>query len=536
MSRRLFGKLIYQMGKALKTNPNPPRTSSAEKQKISTNLDDNISMFREALGNSMDAEIREFYMGNTRVALMYLDGIVERTALRENILRALMVDTKFTEPSPGTYGESLVMSVKKKVLSVCCVKKSQYFNKLLDAVLSPNIIMLIDGEDTGLILKLPGYETREISEPLTEVTVRGPREGFIEPLPVNVSMLRRKIKSARLRFEQVTVGRVTKTDLCIAYINDIADPKIVEEVRQRIKKIDIDGVLESGYIEEFLEDAPYSIFPTVGNTEKPDKVAAQLMEGRVAILVDGSPFVLTVPYLFIEQIHSSEDYYSRRYSASFFRMLRLLALITTTCLPAFYIATISYNPEILPSQLLLTIAAAREGTPLPVFFEIIFMGIVFELLREAGVRLPRPVGQAVSIVGALVLGEAAIRAGIVGAPAVIITALTGITSFIVPSQNDAHIFIRLSLSVYSAIAGFYGLFLGMIVGLIHLASLRSVGIPYLYPVAPLATGDLKDSFVRAPWWAMTHRPGNLVDDNRRRVGGVSAPAPPERADKSGGEQ
>lgn len=531
MARGIFRKLVSPGRSSKKKRASLPEASPARAEKLSGDLTTNLSKFREALGNSMDAEIRELFMRRTRAGLIYIDGIVDRTALRENVLKALMVDTHTVEPSPGPENNGLAASVKKKVLSVCCVKESREFNALLDAVLGANIVVLFDGDDTGLILKLPGFETRPVEEPHTESVVRGPREGFVETLSVNLSMLRRKIKSPDLRLDRVQVGRVTKTDVCVAYIKGVVNPKIVVEVKKRLGRIDIDGVLESGYIEEFIEDAPFSIFPTVGNTEKPDKVAAQLLEGRVAIFTDGTPFVLTAPYLFVESIQTSEDYYSRRFSSSVFRTLRILALLFTTGLPALYVALSAFNPEVLPTPLLLTMASSREGIPLPALGEVLVMGVIFETLREAGVRLPRPIGQAVSIVGALVIGEAAVSAGLVSAPAVIITAITGISSFVVPSQSEAHLFLRLFFILMAGFAGFFGLFLGFALVLIHLVSLRSFGVPYLSPAAPLTTGDLKDTFIRAPWWAMAVRPRVTGWKNPRRAGTVSPPAPPRDEEK-----
>ncbi|MFZ5652325.1 MAG: spore germination protein [Bacillota bacterium] len=531
MARNILKKIFCPRSASRKNDAPPPGATPAGGPKLSKNLAANLVMFRDALGDSMDVTTREFYMGRTRTALIYIDGIVDRTALRENILRALMVDTHTVDPSAGPGTAGLAVSVKEKVLSVCCVKETREFNQTLDGILRARIVMLFDGDDTALILKLPCYEARPVEEPHTENVVRGPREGFVESLSTNISLLRRKIKSPHLRLERFQVGRITGTDVCVAYIKGIANPKIVDEVKKRLGRIDIDGVLESGYIEEFIEDAPFSVFPTVGNTEKPDKVAAQLLEGRVAIFTDGTPFVLTVPYLFIESIQTSEDYYSRRFSSSIMRMLRILALLLTTGLPALYVSLSAFNPEALPTPLLLTMASSREGIPFPALGEVLVMGTIFEILREAGVRLPRPVGQAVSIVGALVIGEAAVTAGLVSAPAVIVTAVTGISSFVVPSQSDAHLYIRIFLTLLAGFAGFFGLFLGFVIILTHLASLRSFGVPYLSPAAPLTTGDLKDTFIRAPWWAMSGRPRVTGWKNPRRAGAVSAPEPPGNEEK-----
>jgi len=272
--------------------------------------------------------------------------------------------------------------------------------------------------------------------------------------------LRRKIKNTQLKFEKITVGKQTKTDICIVYINGIANEKIVQEVKDRITRIETDSILESGYIEAFIEDAPYSLFPTVGNSEKPDIVSAKLLEGRIAVLTDGTPFVLTLPYLFIEAFQNSEDYYSRPYLATFIRWLRWLAFFISTFLPALYVAITTYHHELLPTSLLISIASANEGSPFPTIVEALLMLVAYEILREAGLRLPKAVGQAVSIVGALVIGDAAVSAGLVGAPMVVVVALTGICSFVVPTLTDVTTVTRFVLLILSGFAGMYGVILG----------------------------------------------------------------------------
>lgn len=505
----------------------PAGESSKEKQKLSTDLTVNISTFREILGNSMDLEIRVLYMGNIQVALIYIDGIIDQAALRENAIRALMVDFFTADPNVPR-GKGLTHALKERIISVCCVKESKEINKLVHGVLGAYAVLIIDGDDTGLTLKLPSYATRNLEEPQNEQVVRGPREGFVESIGTNLSMLRRKIRSPQLRLENAQVGRITKTQICVAYLKDIADPAIVEEVKKRLGRIEIDGVLESGYLEEFIEDAPRSIFPTVGNSEKPDKVAAQLLEGRVAIFTDGTPIVLTVPYLWAESLQSSEDYYARPYYGAFVRCLRLSFVFITIALPGIYVALSSFNSEPLPTLLLLTLMESKEGVFLPVFGEVLLMGIIFEGLREAGARYPRNIGQALSIVGALVIGQAAVAAGFISAPTVIVTALTAISSFVVPSQLDALLMQRIFYTLLAGFFGFYGLFLGMGFVLVHLVSLRSLGVPYLSPLAPTSKTDLKDTLIRAPWWYLKTRPESLHTQDKNRAGDGLEPAPPEK--------
>ena len=356
--------------------------------------------------------------------------------------------------------------------------------------------------------------------------VRGPREGFTETLQVNISMLRRKIKNPLLRLELLKLGKQTKTAICIAYIKGLAAEETVAEVRRRLERIDVDSILESGYIEEYIEDAPLSPLATVGNTEKPDIAAAKMLEGRVAILVDGTPFVLTVPYLFVEGLQSSEDYYSRAFFSTMMRWIRIIAMVSTALMPALYIALLTFHQEMIPTELLLSTASSAEGVPFPAFVQAFFMGLVFEILREAGIRMPRPVGQAVSIVGALVIGQAAVEAGLVMPSMVIVVAFTGITEFIVPTQLEAITIFRIFVTGLAAMLGFYGILLGILASLIHILTLRSFGNPYLSPLAPSSITGLKDVLVRVPRWAMLTRPPGISGRNPMRQEPGQKPGPP----------
>jgi len=304
------------------------------------------------------------------------------------------------------------------------------------------------------------------------------------------------------------------------------------EVKERLNRINIDSILETGYIEELIEDSPWSPFSTIGHTERPDKVAAQLLEGRVAILVDGTPYVLTVPLLFVEAIQSPEDYYERSMFSSAIRLLRWFSFFVCLLAPSLYIAVITFHHEMLPTALLLSLAAQREAMPFPAFVEVFFMEFAFDILREAGTRLPRQVGQAVSIVGALIIGEAAVRAGLVAAGTVILVALTGIASFTFWYSTSISIrLLRFPIMVMAGILGLYGLICGVLAILVHLATLRSFGVPFLYPLAPLKAGNLKDVIVRTHWWAMLRRTGQISVANQQRLARGLKPTPPQAGDE-----
>jgi len=423
--------------------------------------------------------------------------------------------------------ESVVQVVKESAIYVGSIQETQNTEDVLTGILSGDTALFIDGTNGALLASIRGWATRTVDEPKTEAVVRGPREGFIESLSTNISLLRRKIRNPHLKFEKSTVGTQTRTVICVAYIEGIADTKTVQEVRDRLSRIETDSILESGYIEEFIEDAPYSIFPTVGNSEKPDIVAAKLLEGRIAIFTDGTPFVLTVPYLFLEAFQNSEDYYSRPYLSTFIRWLRLLSFFIATFLPALYVAITTFHQELLPTALMISIASAHEGLPFPTLVEALLMQIAFEILREAGLRLPKAVGQAVSIVGALVIGEAAVSAGLVGSPMVVVMALTGISSFVVPALTDVSTITRFALILLSGFAGLYGVMLGFVGFVTHQVSLRSFGVPYMSPLAPLNGADLKDTLIRAPWWAMTTRPSRISKNVTRQQEDPLIPQPPK---------
>jgi spore germination protein KA len=308
----------------------------------------------------------------------------------------------------------------------------------------------------------------------------------------------------------MTIGEQTSTIVAICYIKGIANEQIIQTVRNRLNGIDTDAILESGYIESFIEDAPITLFPTIGNSEKPDTVCSKLLEGRIAILCDGTPFVLTVPYLFIETIHTAEDYYVRSLVATFSRIIRIIALLISINLPAIYLTLICFHQEVIPFKLLITMASSREGVPYSAFTEALFMLFTFEILKEAGIRMPRPAGSTVSIVGALVLGQSAVQAGLVSTPMVIVTAITAISGSTSTPLMGAIPIIRVIALVLASSIGLLGILLANISLLIHLCTITSFDVPYLSPFTPVSVTDLKDAVFRVPMWAMFTRPRDLT--------------------------
>lgn len=496
-------------------------------QDLTTNLTDNLVSIQKTLNYSPDVVVRRFSLGGSvqeQGAVVFIDGLVDKQQVEWSILRPLM---SMKGPDLGKAGsDDRLAFIELSMITVGEIKRESRLNEVIGAVLTGKTVLIIDGSKETLAITTPGWEKRSVNEPDSEVIVKGPKEGFVETLQTNTALLRRKLGDPALTLERLQVGTRTKTDICIAYLKDIADPKLIEEIKARLKRINTDGILSAGSLEEFIEDAPFSFFATIGYTERPDVVCAKLLEGRAAIFVDGTPVVLTAPFLFIENFQSPDDYTFKPFFGSIIRWVRYTAFGISILLPASYVALVSFHQELIPTQLLITMAAAIEGTPFPVVIEALVMGLVFEILREAGIRLPRPIGQTVSIVGALVIGEATVSAGLVGAPLIIVVAFTAITSFVTPTLVQESTIIRFSLTILSGFLGAFGITIGLLAILIHLASLRSFGVPFLSPIAPMDLRDLgQDVFIRAPWWAMFTRPKVIGGQNRVRQDFYSKPGP-----------
>lgn len=487
-------------------------------QQLSRDLNENVALFNDILGKNRDFVLREFSIGThekIRFALLYFEGLVYREYINEYILKPLMFESHLFSTKEFQRGKSIT-SLGERLVSISCTQIVTKIDDVLNNCLYGDTILLADGFAEALALNTKGWENRGIEEPKTEALVRGAREGFTETIGLNTALLRRRIHHPDFVIEEMQIGEKTRTKVCIAYLNGVVNPEVVEEVRKRLGRIKTDAILESGYLEQYIEDAPFSIFPTVANSERPDTVAAKILEGRVAIITDGTPIVLTVPALFASSFQSPEDYYSRPYYASLIRWIRYLCFFITTSAPAVYVALTTFHQELIPTPLLITMAAASEGTPFPALVEVLLMGVIFEILREAGIRLPRPIGSAISIVGALVIGESAVSAGLIGAPMVIVVSLTAIASFVIPAQTDAVTILRFILIFAAGFMGAFGIFIVFLALLIHLASLRSFGVPYFAPFAPVNLPAMQDTMVRVPLWAQITRP-KMLSKNRQRT-------------------
>lgn len=492
---------------------------------ISINIEDNISLVQDILAESIDLKKREFAneQNSIRGVCFYIEGLAKSEEIDKAIKTLLhMSDINLFKPTV----DSLTEVLKSTVLFNSSIQVTDVVDSLILAILSGDTVFFFQESPFGLIVSTKESLSRSIEEPQIEQVVRGPRDGFTESIRMNTALVRKRIKDPLLRIESMTVGKKTKTDINIAYLEGTVKEGLVDEVKKRIGKIKIDSILESGYIEELIEDAPFSPFTTVENTERPDKVASALLEGRAAIFVDNTPFVLIVPSYFWQFLQASDDYYSGFLTGSFNRIIRYLAFIISLTLPSIYVMLVSFHQEMIPTPLALTIASGRDVNPFPVLFEALVMEIAFELMREAGLRMPKPIGQAVSIVGSLVIGQAAVQAGVVSPFMVIIVAITGISSFAIP--NFAASFsirlIRFVLLIASGTLGLLGFATAFTFLAIHAMSLRSFGESYLAPAAPFKPTDQKDFLFRAPWWAMEKQP-ELAEGTENRIGEKQIPKP-----------
>ncbi|KYH32942.1 spore germination protein [Neomoorella mulderi] len=480
------------------------QTSNEHALPITTRLEANIEYLKKTFGRSEDLVIREIELPGNKLALVYLETLIDRDVVQRDILRSLLALQAIPLPGDKARFSRLI----RARLTIGDLQEERLWSKIITGLLDGKAVLMVEGYSRCLLLSIEGWEKRPVEEPVNEVSIRGPREGFAENLATNISLIRRRLRAPELRFEAMNLGRRTHTKVVICYLEGLVLKGILEELRRRLQRIDIDGILESGYIEELIEDAPNSPFPQLNRTERPDKLVADLLEGRIAVLTDGTPFALILPGSLISQLHAPDDYYERWPLTIGIRLFRFLGIFIALLLPSLYVALTTFHQEMIPTPLAISIAAQRELVPYPAVVEALIMQVLFEILIEAGIRLPRAIGTAISIVGALVIGEAAVRAGLMSAAMVIVIAATAIASFTIPTfgLSQAVRMLRLPMILLAGFLGLLGIFAGLLVILIHLVSLRSFGEPYLSPLAPFIWEAQKDLVVRVPWWAMLWRP------------------------------
>lgn len=497
--RSLFGKGARKETDDNPGSPAPPRTQQTG-QRLTRDVEQDIQRIESAFGQTNEFVVRRFEeTDGKRAAVVFIDGLVMTPSIAEFIIAPLINETWSDHPTPAD--QQPIESIEQTITALTYGK----------------CVLLRHGRQ-ATAFDVHHWEKRAVGRAEIEPSEIGSQEGFVEDLFTNVVLLRRRLRTAKLQTERLTVGTVSPTDVRLVYVADIAREALVEEVRGRVKEIDIDTVVGPNVLAEMTSDTPWSPFPNGTITARPDRAAAMLGEGYIALLTDGSPMVLVVPGTLGTMFQAADDYYDNYYIGSFTRLVRWLAAFIGLLASALYVSVISYHHEIIPSRLLFTIAAGREGIPFPPVMEAFLMELAFELLREAGLRVPSQIGQAVSIVGVLVIGDAAVRAGLVSPLMIVVVGMTAISTFAVPSNQLANS-LRLLRFPLIALAGFLGLF-GVFFGLLLLSAIvissRSFGVPYMTPFVPIWRKGLIDGMIRGPMWLQRHRPWHLVNPESLR--------------------
>lgn len=468
-----------------------------------------IENIKKEFLDSPDIVTKEIVVANKNLGLIYIDGLVNQEEINLSIMRPL---------ANFKGGEFNLIALQNQVVNFCNAELLDV-GQAKEKILRGFAGLFCDGEEKVLCFNTVLYPARGVEEPPTSTVLSGPREGFTETLKVNLSLIRKRLPSKNLKIEEVIVGTETKTRIDIVYLKDIADLRVVNKIKEKLASYEIDGVIDSYYIIKFLENRPNSIFRQVGNTEKPDIACAKMLEGRVAIIVDGTPIVLTVPYIMFEDFQSSNDYYSDAHRVTVLRLIRVFGLFISIFLPGMYIALQLFHYKVLPLKFLVTIVNTTQNLPLNPFLEIMFIIILFDILFEASVRMPKYLGMAISIVGALILGDTAVKAGLVSPPSVMIVALSAITVYIIPNQSSQISLLRIIFALIGGTLGFHGIILGMLFFMAYLCNFDSFYTPYLAPYAPFIKEDLKDFVIKDSLVYLKTRPKSIPNKNRIRLKG-----------------
>lgn len=471
-----------------------------EKTPIFLSLDDNINYMYEKNSKDSDVVIRSFKINDVKAALITCEGLSDKNLIGDVVFRPILSCDDIPQKPMMQYAY-----IRDKVLCASEQTEAYDLETLSVGVMGGSCALLIDGVTRALMLDVRGFDRRSISEPIMEITDRGSRESFIEVARINMTMIRRRLKTPSLRFETMEIGEESTTSVVMCYLDDRASESILEQVRQRLRSIKIDSVLESGYIQPFLDTKRLSFFSGVGYVERPDTMCAKLLEGRVGVIIDGAPLALVVPHLFSENFQSFDDYCNRPFYATFSRMLKYFSFFMSIILPGLYVAIGTFHPELLPESLLYDIAVSESRTPFSLAMEAFIIHIIYEILHQAGLRLPKPVGNTISVVGALVIGESAVTAGIISAPMVMVVAFTAISAFLVPTLYDASAVLRLIFILIGGFTGIFGVLIFLTVILVNICSIDPYGIPYTSPFAPFDVKAMRDGVLRLGWKKLSKR-------------------------------
>lgn len=478
--------------------------------KISSSLKVSTVKLQKKLKDNVDLVMHNGEFNSRAYCIFYVQNMIDTNRLALEILKPLQQKT-------GHIENDLTAHLINQVLLVGGVEEVDTIENCAKGVLEGNAIILLDGEEKAIQCSITKIEERGIEEPPTSAVINGPREGFVENIKVNTALIRKRLPTTALKVEQMQVGVYTKTKVNILYLYDIADKNIVKKVKEKLKQIKLDGVIDSHYLVNYLEENKNSIFKQIGKAEKPDIVVAKMLEGRIAIVVDGSPLVLTVPFMLLEDLQNSDDYYQGSFRISFIRMIRFFGVVISMVLPGMYVAMQLYHYKVVPLKFLVTLMNSIQGLPFPPFMEMLFVIILFEILYEASLRMPKYLGIALGIVGALVLGDTAVKAGLISPPAVMIVALSGISFYTIPEQSAQLSILRIAFTLIGGTMGIFGITISFILLISHLASMNSYGTPYLAPYAPRIKDDLADGIIKKDVIGRDTRPLSIPSQKKKRV-------------------
>lgn len=485
-------------------------------QAVSPVLEENIACLDRLFGRDPTVKrrlVQPLAVSGLGCCIFFVDGMADSACINESVIRPISL---LREAPPADIDPAVFL--RQQVLQLNEIQAEEHIPALLRSLLYGDAVLFVEGSARALVLGVKGFDRRSISEPAAETYLKGPREGFVEPLLHNLAMVRRRLRTPELQLEFFTLGETTGTDCCLCYLEDAVDRAALSLLRKRLSLVVIDGVLDTNYLSELIRDWRYSPFRTAGSSERPDVVAARLLEGRIALFVDGSPMALTVPYIFLEQFQSGEDYYVDAPFAAINRVLRFLGFGAAVGILPIYLSLVTFHQAFMPLPLILSIAKARQGVPFPILLEALLLLLAFDILREAGARTPSTIGQALSVVGGLVIGQAAVDARLVSVPVLIVVAISGICSLIAPKLKASVLFCRLLLMCLGVFFGFYGVLLGGLAVVILLAEQRSFGVPFLSALPMQSTGSAEDSLIRVPFWR-TRRFRRFLAGSARRNGG-----------------
>lgn len=477
--------------------------------KVSKNSKQNRQFLQDSFCNGEELIIKEFFIGKHTAFLAYIVGLIDVESITDFVIKPAQNAKKVPAKMTIEY-------LTQKIFYLPQLEECEEWEKIITEITKGKAVVFVEGLGQAIIANVDKFKERSISEPPTSSVLQGPRSGFIESYKVNVSSIRKILSTEHLRTQVLQVGKITKTNIAIMYLDNVADKKIVDKIIQKISQINIDGIIDSFYIASYLEEHPHSMFKQIGTAEKPDIVAAKMLEGRVAVIVDGSPIVLTLPFIFIEDLQSSGDYYNQHSRAKFLRWLRIASLLITVLFPGLYVAVQMYHYKAMPLKFLITIINSTQGLPLTPYAEILFILLLFEVLYEASLRMPTYLGLALSVVGALILGDTAVKAGLVSPPAVMLVAMSGITLYTIPNQAAQLSILRWLFTFAGGCFGFFGIILLSFYLIIYLSDFDSYGAPYLAPLSPSIKNDKKDALNKEDIIDIHTRPNSIPNKNHIR--------------------